>query len=156
MRYLLQGKKAILGFRGRAVIHISLLWMVIGLQLLITPLKGSAQALEHHNEVAFLFALLPTWAQVSVWVVSALVALSSCRTDPTRPHDRLAFMALIIPPAVLVGSYIWAVVYNLLTYHLFVSVYAEAIPIWGIFLSLVLCFSRWPEPVPGASAHERN
>lgn len=147
MRHFLRQEKAVFGFRGKIIVHFALIWLFIGLTILATPLKAQTEAVEgNHGHTEFLLALLPVWAQVGIWVVSASIALAFCRTNPSKPADKIAFQALIIPPAVALLSYTWAFFANLVIQHHAYWDYAQGIPVWTFFCSLVLSFSGWPEP----------
>jgi hypothetical protein len=137
-----------LGYRGWAVIHLALVWLILGLSMLQPPpLRAQAEALEGHHS-SLLIANLPVAVQVGMWALPALVALAFARSNPKRSRDRISFEALVVPPAICFFSFAWAIIYNLLVHHHFITIYVENLAVQGFLLSLTLILSYWPEPSP--------
>lgn len=154
MRFWLRRRPASLGHRGTVAIHFAFIWVILGMAQAIMPPKADAVALEkNHGQTVLLFANFPVWLQCAMWVVTGLVAVAFSRTDPTRPQDRIAFGALVIPPAITIFSYLWAYLYNVAVNGVSITIYLLGGLLWSILMSLVLFISRWPEPPSGDHAH---
>ena len=147
MRHFLRGEKAPLGFRGWVILHFSIIWIILGLATIATPQRQAAAQLEH-GHVSLLVALAPTWLQVTLWVLPALIAIAFSRGKPTRSRDRMAFMSLVFPVSVECFSFLWAGVISLALWRHFIFVYFAGSVMYGIFVSLIVILSFWPEPGP--------
>jgi hypothetical protein len=152
MRYLLsRNQKAVFGFRGKIILHFAVIWFLLGVAVLITPSsagdKSVAIALEHNHGHSMLFLLyVPLALRAALWFVSAGLAIAYARTDPSKPHDRVAWMALVFPMAVTGLCYFWACAVNLVFFGHFIALYFVGTILYGFFTSLVLALSSWPEP----------
>lgn len=127
------------GFRGLALLTLSLIWVMLGLAALTEELP---------TDYVYLHQQIPQEVRACLWIGTALVAAVHA-FDPPLKNDALGFMALVIMPTERAFSYLWGWVVFLAPGG---QVGAErgwvGAIIFAALVNLILLCSRWREPLP--------
>lgn len=133
-----------LGYRGRALFFLAVVWAMIGVRLLETgglPDAGRGYALPLQH--------LPLWLRVFLWWAPA--ALAAVTAFWPAGWTRWGFIALVLPVAFRAASYAFSVLFG----HL-----GDLISclVWVGITAFVMLLAGWPEPVevttPPPHGHE--
>jgi len=140
-----------LGRRGAVLLILGVIWFFIGISTITDPYAGGSHTLGLFHQA------LPSWLRGTLWIGTALLAMSSAWRVAGR-RDDWGYMGLILMPIVWAMSYLWA----WLSY-LFVGKGDPAgwlgFVVWGTVTILVYTISGWPEtpkfvpPETEAAAH---
>jgi len=140
-----------LGRRGAVLLILGVIWFFIGISTITDPYAGGSR-----NQGLFHEAL-PPWLRATLWIGTALLALSSAWRVAGR-RDDWGYMALILMPTVRAMSYLWAWLIDLFDGQGDPTGWLGAI-VWGTVTILVYTISGWPEtpkfvpPETEAAAH---
>jgi len=132
-------RPAKLGRRGAVLLILGVIWLFIGISTIADPYASGGRNLGLFHEA------LPSWLRATLWIGTALLALSSAWRAAGR-RDDWGYMALILMPIVRAMSYLWAWLLNLIpgppvgdpTGWL-------GFIVWGTVAVLVFTISGWPE-----------
>jgi len=140
-----------LGRRGAVLIILGIIWAFIGISTITDPYAGAGR-----NQGLFHEAL-PVWLRATLWIGTALLALSSAWRVAGR-RDDWGYMGLILMPTVRAMSYLWAWLIDLFGGQGDPTGWLGFI-VWGTVTILVYTISGWPEtpkfvpPETEAAAH---
>ncbi len=142
-----------LGRRGGVLLILGVIWFFIGISTVTDPYAGGSHTLGLFHQ------MLPSWLRGTLWIGTALLALSSAWRVAGR-RDDWGYMGLILMPTVWAMSYLWAWLIHL------VPGPPDGDPagwlgfiVWGTVTILVYTISGWPEtpkfvpPETEAAAH---
>jgi len=139
-----------LGRRGAVLLFLGVIWLFIGISTITDPYaSGRNHGLFHEA--------LPPWLRATLWIGTALLALSSAWRVAGR-RDDWGYMGLILMPTVRSMSFLWAWMIDLLGGIGDPTGWLGAI-VWGTVTILVYTISGWPEspkfvpPETEAAAH---
>jgi len=127
-----------LGRRGGVLLILGVIWVFIGISTIVDPSAGFGadhQGLFHEG--------LPSWLRATLWIGTALFALSSAWRVAGR-RDDWGYMALILMPIVRTASYAWAWLIHLTGGHGDPTGWLGAL-VWATLAILVFTISGWPE-----------
>jgi len=150
-RLWLKRRPSHLGRRGAVLLILGVIWFFIGISIITDPRVGIGQnqGLLHEES--------PTWLRATLWIGTALFALSSAWRIAGR-RDDWGYMALILMPLVRTMSYLWAWLINLFGGQGDPAGWLGFV-VWGTVTILVYTISGWPEtpkfvpPETEAAAH---
>lgn len=126
-----------LGRRGTVLLILGVIWFFIGLSTITDPYAGVGrnQGLFHET--------LPSWLRATLWMGTALLALSSAWRAAGR-RDDWGYMGLILMPIERAASYTWAWLIHLTGGNGDPSGWLGAV-VWATIAILVYTISGWPE-----------
>lgn len=124
-----------LGFRGRALLMLGVVWCLIGLGVVGEP---STPGVWHHT--------WPDWVRIAMWVGCGATAVVFA-WRPKGASDAIGWVALYLPPAVRAVSFLvaWSDYLLPLGGAGFARGWVSAL-IYGAMVAMVTLLSRWPEP----------
>jgi len=142
-----------IGRRGAVLLILGVIWLFIGISIIADPYAGGGRSQGLFHEA------LPTWLRATLWITTALFALSAAWRVAGR-RDDWGYMALILMPTVRAMSFLWAWLVHLIPGP------PDGDPtgwlgfiVWGTVTVLVYTISGWPEspkfvpPETEAAAH---
>ena len=90
-----------LSHRGRSLLLLGAVWFLVGLAILSDA---------HNADGAYPLALLPSWAQGTLWITAGTGAFVAPLAGAAEPRTKWAFAALLIPATARCLSYLisWA------------------------------------------------
>jgi len=126
-----------LGRRGGVLLILGVIWVFIGISTILDPYAGVGRNRGLFHEA------LPVWLRATLWIGTALLALSSAWRVAGR-RDDWGYMALILMPTVRAMSYLWAWLIDLFGGHGDPTGWLGAL-VWATLAILVYTISGWPE-----------
>ena len=134
------------GFRGKALTRLGVVWLLVGLSVLLAPVRDA------DNLIAL--EQLPVWLRVGLWWAPAVVAFVTAWWPAGA--DKIGFMALVVPAALRALSYLWTAVVGT-----FSDVYGDtgmwtAAIAWVVITDFVILLAAWPEQVDPAGTDPKE
>jgi len=142
-----------LGRRGAVLLILGVIWFFIGISTITDPYASGRNLSLFHES-------LPSWLRATLWIGTALLALSSAWRAAGR-RDDWGYMGLILMPTVRAMSFLWAWLVDLFDGKGDATGWLGAI-VWGTVTILVYTISGWPEspkfvpPETEAAAHDNG
>lgn len=134
-----------LSHRGRALLLLGCVWFLLGVAILSDA---------HNADGAYPLALIPTWAQGTLWITTGTVAFVAPLAGAAEPRTKWAFAALLVPASARCLSYLISWLGSLFGAPLHGGDWIGAV-VWGLIVAFVIHEASTPV-MPNSLLRERK